>query len=489
MPSNSTRMIHESRQMFEEMLRYVTDEKAGQATADQIERGLFRMLLRVGAQLLHLFFVRRSEQSDRQTPVLVKGEAVPYHQEKKRNYVSLFGVVPLVRPYFYRVGVGGTSPLDGELNLGERSYSDLVCELAERLGVQSAYQEVSVMLSELLGLSLSSRVVQASIAQDAGEVLAYYAQKAPPPVASEAAILVIQADGKGVPVLREAATTPIRLGKGEKRGHKKEAIVTALYTIAPVVRTAQAVVTSLYRQGKSAPSAAASVRTPPQNKQLAATLAGKDVALARLRCQVARRQGTHIQHQVALCDGCEALQSRLQQTFPDFTLVLDLIHANEYLWQVATALHGESSPQRLPWMQRQTLRLLAGETHTLLQEFNQLAQASTTTSQQRQTLLTTSRYLERNLPFMDYPIYLAHGWPIASGVIEGACRHLVKDRCERSGMRWSLPGAESLLRLRAVAENGDWSDFHAFRRKQRQLRLYHLPQAPTAPPEQLMLAT
>lgn len=76
---------------------------------------------------------------------------------------------------------------------------------------------------------------------------------------------------------------------------------------------------------------------------------------------------------------------------------------------------------------------------------------------------------------MDYATYLAPGWPIASGVIEGACRHFFKDRCELSGMRWSLQDAERLLRLRAVAENDDWEAYHTYRKRQRHKRLYNQP--------------
>ena len=95
----------------------------------------------------------------------------------------------------------------------------------------------------------------------------------------------------------------------------------------------------------------------------------------------------------------------------------------------------------------------------------------------QQTRLTkTANYFERNLPYMDYPTYLKHGWPIASGVIEGACRHFVKDRCELSGMRWERTGVENLLRLRAVAENDDWDDYHHFRKRQRHLYITHLIQ-------------
>ena len=138
-------------------------------------------------------------------------------------------------------------------------------------------------------------------------------------------------------------------------------------------------------------------------------------------------------------------------------------------------------------MQQQTLRLLSGDAADLILDFRQLAQADSSSALLRKQLLTIAAYFQRNLAYMDYPAYLAQGWPIASGVIEGDCRHFVKDCCELSGMRWSLLGVESLLRLRAVAENGDWHDFHAFRKQQRLTRLYLMPKASSASPEQLML--
>ena len=178
---------------------------------------------------------------------------------------------------------------------------------------------------------------------------------------------------------------------------------------------------------------------------------------------------------MALCDGCEALQKRIATHFPDHVQILDFIHANEYLWDVVTVLLGEDDQKRLPWMIQHTRQLLAGETRAVIAEFRDLAAQPTTKAYQQQQLTQTANYFERNLPYMDYPTYLAHGWPIASGVIEGACRHFVKDRCELSGMRWSLQGVECLLHLRAVAENDDWEAYHAYRKRQRHERLYNQP--------------
>jgi hypothetical protein len=295
---------------------------------------------------------------------------------------------------------------------------------------------------------------------------------------SEAEILVIQADGKGIPmILEETKTDKVRLGKGEKHGRKKEAIVTSAYSIEAFIRTPETVVASYYDKiSLSKPS-------KPQNKHLWATLDGKETALSRLAEQVRFRLASHIQQKVALCDGCEALQTRLAKYFPDFTQILDFIHANEYLWKVANAMFGENNDQRFEWMRSHTLQLLSGQTKQLIAEFRSLATRPKTSKHKRIQLIKTANYFERNLPFMDYPTYLSNGWPIASGVIEGACRHFVKDRCELSGMRWLQTGAENLLRLRAVAENNDWDDYHAYRKLQRHQRLYGSFQANLKPIE------
>lgn len=285
-------------------------------------------------------------------------------------------------------------------------------------------------------------------------------------------------------VLETPAEPKVRLGKGEKRGRKKEAIVTTVYTIDSAPRTPEQVVASFFYQDQgSAARKAASKRPKPQNKHIWATLDGKDTALARLAKQVAPRQGSHILHKVALCDGCEALQSRIETQFPDFNLILDFIHANEYLWKVGNSLLGETNEQRTEWVANQTLQMLSGHTEQIIAEFRSLAQDAQSTAAQRKQLTKTANYFERNLPYMDYPTYLAKGWPIASGVIEGACRHFVKDRFELSGMRWTQEGAENLLHLRAVAENGDWDAYHDYRKRQRHDRLYNIPFPSQGSPE------
>ena len=472
MALNSEAIIQEIRQEFEGIMEFVTNEQAHKSKADEIERGLFKQLLKMGLQLMQLFFITRAGQSTRE-PIEQEGVRISYHSEKRRQYYSVFGRVSIWRGYFYQPGAGGQSPLDEALSLGEDIYSDMLREMAEHLGVYVTYLKDSDLWVRFFGLKLSTGAIQDQVISDAVDVEAYYEQKGAPEVESEAEILVLQADGKGVPMVVEPVEPPKRrLGKGQKRGRKKEAIVTTVYTIAPNKRSPDQVLTSFFNAQASQPVKAAVPVPKPQNKQVWATLAGKDVALTRLAKQVTARQGAHIQHQVALCDGCEALQSRLQKHFPQATLILDFVHANEYLWQVANALLGENHPQRDLWVAEQTLQLLTDHTDQVVADLQALLQTHTLNASQRKTIAKTATYFQRNLPFMDYLSYLQQGFPIASGVIEGACRHLVKDRFELSGMRWSYQGAESLLHLRAVAENDDWDDYHAFRKHRRHHRLY-----------------
>ena len=477
MAFNSQEIIQDIRAEFEHLLDFVTGEQARTAKADNIERGLFKMLLSLGTKLLQLFFTMRSEICSRQPVQSKSGQELRYHCDTERVYFSIFNKVFIERPYFYKQGVGTQTPLDAELGLGDDSYSDLLRETTEYLAVYHVYGGSNAdFMDRLFGFSLSTRALQQNVAEDAESVEAYYTQKSPPCPESEAEILVIQADGKGVPMVLEQDEVPeaqVRLGKGQKHGHKKEAIVTTVYTIKAAPRTPTEVIASFFKENQ--PKKRLKKDSKPQNKHIWATLDGKDIALSRLTKQVSLREGAHILYRVALCDGCEALQSRLVLQFQGFTLILDFMHANEYLWDAANSLLGEGSEQRLEWVKSRTLQILSGQTEQVIAELRRIAKNKKTKVAQRTQLNKTANYFERNLPYMDYQTYLSNGYPIASGAIEGACRHFVKDRFELSGMRWLQTGAENLLRLRAVAENDDWDAYYAYRREQRQLRLYGQP--------------
>jgi hypothetical protein len=233
-----------------------------------------------------------------------------------------------------------------------------------------------------------------------------------------------------------------RRGKGQKRAKKKEAVVTARSTIAPYWRTPQEVTDAVVPKQEQAEQSdePPSQRLVPVGKEMRATLAGKDVVFARLTRRVTQREGTHIQHRVALTDGAESLQNRTL-ALPAFTLVLDMIHAIEYLWDAANALLGETHPQRRDWVRERRLHILSGQTLAVIQGLENTMTDASLSSAQRKVLKTTIAYYRRNSPYMHCDQYLQTGWPIGSGVVEGACGHPVKDRMEQSGMRWTRQGA------------------------------------------------
>ena len=466
MSARSLEIVQQVRDEFEELLSFVLE--ASQKTvpdADCMERSLFLRLFALGCQLLRLYFTKQNQLIAPETVVGKDQQPVPWHSDKERSYLSIFGLVRFARRYYYCKGEG-YYPLDAALNLPESGASDMLREWREKLCAHIPYPTTVQILQDLLKHPVSTRQLQQDIQEDGKHVADFYAQADPLKPEPDASVLVIQADGKGVPMCQETeAAQKVRKSKGEKTSRKKEAIVTAVYTLAPNVRTPQEVIASLFEGEKTS-----ATRSELVNKRLFATLEGKTAALAFTATQVDEQQGAHIRHHVALTDGAQALQERVLAQFPDFTLVLDCIHAIEYLWKAANALLGEKATERTDWVKLRASWMLSGQTELLIRDLKSLA--TTTDEATNKTLLSVAAYYERNRAYMHYDYYLAVGWPIGTGVIEGACRHLVKDRCEQSGMRWTQVGAEALLQLRCVAENGDWEDFHTYRRAQRKETLY-----------------
>lgn len=476
MSSNSDQIVQQIRQDFQALMDYVMGDGSQTRTAYEVELTLFRRLLALGAALLRLFFVHRAAVRPPEPVYAPDGTELRYQSLRLTTYFSVFGKVRFQRHYYHAVGQAGVCPLDTALSLPPRCYSDLLRDWTEYGSTNESYNEQLQTVERILGLTLAKRALETSVREDATDVDAFYDQKTVPPPAAEGPILVLQADGKGVPMVRPApAAAPARRGKGAKRTQKKEAVVTAIYTIAPHVRTPQAVAAALMAAPAAEPVPRLTpgpARPQPVGKEVRATLAGKDAAFDRLARRVAQRDGPHIHYRVALTDGAAPLQQQMLRRWPLFTLVLDIIHAVEYLWLAANAWLGETHPYRTAWVHEQLVHLLAGRTALVIQTLEKLARQPTLTPAQIQALHTTIGYYRRNAPYMRYDVYLARGWPIGSGVVEGACGHLVKDRMERSAMRWTVPGAQALLELRAVRINEDWAAYQDFHRQCQHQRLY-----------------
>jgi hypothetical protein len=168
-----------------------------------------------------------------------------------------------------------------------------------------------------------------------------------------------------------------------------------------------------------------------------------------------------------LCDGQEDYPETsnvyLDEKHHDVIDILDILHVAIYVWSAAKAFCGGNQEQAEAFARERLLRILQGQVAGVILGLRQMTTRRKLKGQALKDVTTACNYLEKNAYRMRYDEYLQEGYPIATGVIEGACRHLVKDRMERSGMRWRLPGAESMLMLRAIHVSNHWDTFQAQR--------------------------
>jgi hypothetical protein len=178
-----------------------------------------------------------------------------------------------------------------------------------------------------------------------------------------------------------------------------------------------------------------------------------------------------------------ALQDRLRAALPDFTLMRDIIHVTEYLWDVANAVLGERHPERTAWVRGHLVALQSGRTDAVIAALEAAAVEPDLPTARQQAIQRTIGDYRRNVPYIRYDQYLAAGWPIGTGVVEGSCGHLVKDRIEQAGMRWTKAGAHAVLDLSAVRLSHDRDVSWAFHRQRQYQRQYGQTSAASAPSE------
>jgi hypothetical protein len=301
---------------------------------------------------------------------------------------------------------------------------------------------------------------------------AFHAQRPAAEVTpGEGEILVAAIDCKGIPMVKpERALRVVRRGKGEKANKKRMATVAAVHNQAPIVRTPQEVLDNLFANGEQPER---QPRPRPAHKRVWASLtADKDTFIADVKAEMTRRDPDRQHTWVIVTDGERALQRRVADSFEDVTLILDLLHALEKLWKAAYVLHPEGSPEAQTFVYQRAKRILEGHVSQVIKGLRLIVTKRRLTGTDAKTLLDVAAYYQRNRDRMRYDAYLANGWPIASGSVEGACKNLIRDRFERSGMRWTQETAEALLQLRATYLSGDFDNYWEFHVKRDQQRLY-----------------
>jgi len=263
-----------------------------------------------------------------------------------------------------------------------------------------------------------------------------------------------------------------RRGKGQKAQKKKMATVAAVFTQVPYIRTPEEVVQSLFPTGE-VQNRHRHKNSGPQRKRVWASLqAGKDWFISDVKKEMDRRDPRGRKSRVVVTDGERALQRRACLMMSDSVLVLDLLHVLERLWAAGHALYGEGTDEAVEFVCQRALRILRGEVSQVVKGLRQIVTKRRLKGKKAEALLGAAAYYYRNKSRMRYNEYLAQGLPIASGSVEGACKNLIKDTMERSGMRWSSDGAEAMVKMRAVYLSGDFEEYWDWHIAQDQERLY-----------------
>ena len=346
---------------------------------------------------------------------------------------------------------------------------------------KSSFDEGVKTLEVYTGAHVPKRQFEELVIRAAQDFEAFYAQRqagagADPQAGS---ILILTVDGKGVvrrpedlrePTQRAAAarakTFTARLGSGRRLNAKRMAAVAAIYTMEPYVRTPEEILTDSPTQPETG-----CARPRPQHKRVWASLAQSPEAVIReMFDEAARRDPKGQKRWVALVDGNLPQITHLQQLAKErnipLIIVVDFIHVAQYVWKAAGAFFPNQEVEPDRWTRGRLLEILRGKASLVAAGMRRSATLREMAAAERKAVDDCADYLLNYSPYLQYDRALAAGVPIATGVIEGACRHLVKDRMNVTGARWSLTGAEAVLRLRALRSSNDFDAYWEFHEQQ-----------------------
>ena len=464
-----------ARQSFEEMIGWLEGTESARLTHAELEDQVERRGREVQRLMLQDHLDLRALREQRIGVVdaqgVVHANVEPAH---RRRLATVMGTVNVERLAYRHGGASNLHPGDAALNLPVERHSHGLRRLAAIEATRGSFDDAAAAIERSTGVVVAKRQVESLTGAAATDVEDFYAARAPAPATSDD-VVVISVDGKGIVMrpdaLREptakaaGAATPklgVRLSKGEKRYRKRMAEVGAVYDLAPVARTPSDVLASKHSDDTSPPPA------PKATGKWVTASVARDAAevVARVFNEAERRDPGRQRCWVALVDGnnhqIDRINAEAENRKVKVPIVIDLIHVMEYIWGAAWCFFAEGDQSAEDWVRDKTLCVLEGNARDVAAGIRRRATTARLTTATRKKADACANYLINKAPYLDYPTALAAGWPIATGIIEGTCRYLVADRMDITGARWSVDGAEAVLKLRAVRSNGDFDDYWAF---------------------------
>ena len=471
---------------FSSMVTTLNDAQAQQLDHGQVEKFLDmsgRELLR---RMFQGYLDHRATTEPNWESLEGHDDIIRTHRRQgcQRHLATLFGEVIVSRTSYGAPGVESRFALDAQLNLPPDKYSD---GLRLRLGADvslMSFDEAISRLDQTTGGHVPKRQSEQVVVKMAQDFEAFYdTRRAQEPEASEA-LLVLTTDAKGIVMrqedLREATRQAAQRAKsargsglsaGKKDNRKRMAQVASVYTVAPYVRRPEAIM-------NPPPDEGIAPRPKVENKRVWASVERDTRKVIDEMFAEALRRDPHQQRQwVVLIDGdrdqVASIQAAAARHQVVVTIIMDFIHVLEYLWAAARALNAGDAQATQEWVQRQAIKVLQGQAQAVARGMRRSATLRSVSDAKREAVDTCADYLRNRWSFLQYHLFLEQGFPIATGVIEGACRHLVKDRMDLTGARWRLQSAEAVLKLRSLRSSGDFEAYWQFH-KQQELERHHL---------------
>jgi hypothetical protein len=462
----------ESRARMKKIEDLLTSEEALHAPSHEIERLMMQHGNELIRDMIQAHYTHRAAQ---ERPVQVVGaDGIERDQVRtaSRRLETPFGDVTIERRLYQAPGVDGIAPLDAALELPDEHYSYEVRRIAAEESARGSFDEVAELIAKRTGAHVPKRQIEQLTVRAAQDFDAFYSDRLCEPEITDD-LLVLSFDGKGIAMrhadLREATRKAAesepklhtRLAKGEKPNRKRMAQVATVYSIARWHRTTADVLHGLREDRNDA-------RPRPTHKRVwASAQRTAQGVIDDAFSEAARRDPDHRRRWIVLVDGqrdqIKRVERAARKVGATITIVLDVVHVLEYLWRAAYAFHKDGTPEAEAWVEHQFLKLLGDASGgAIAKSLRGMIKSHGLDAKAAAPVEKAAAYLVKHTRLLHYGRALADGLPIATGVIEGACRYLVQDRMGRTGARWSLTGAEAILRLRALRASGDFDDYWQF---------------------------
>ncbi len=475
-------LLLNAQKQFDALKQSILDYSNQEVRVDQVERGVFPQLLAMGLTLLQAF-VAGAGTGDEGRQVVQDGRTL--HRSEKmhqRLYRSIFGNL-WIRRWVYAPGPKkkiAYAPTDARLGLPRGEYSYVMEDWTGRFCVKETFAEGVDGLAAILGFAPSVQTAEEMNSRMAEHAESFRIEQPAPPISTEEAILVATADGTSVPMHRADRTSEPAPQAESRKGSTRRAYVGGVYSIDPFVRDPLDVLDELLRDQ------AAARRPRPEGKRLWAEMAaalegslcsGSTKVFIEMAIDISTRDPDRQRTLVCLMDGEQKLWDLQKKWLGRSVQILDFFHVMKRVREVSKVVCPKDLSDRNKWVGVQMSDLLTGKLETVIRRWRRLLrtaeQGKQWSTDERKTVSSAIGYFCNNRHRMCYDEYLSKGYPIGSGIAEGACRNLVKDRMDCTGMHWRLAGASAMLKTRSLYLNGEWDDFVEYRIQREQEELYH----------------